>query len=132
MNKRDRLIIAAVIPCVLLMLFMCRERFMRLAELMPECSVYKYTGYYCPGCGNTRSVRALMHGDILLALRNNPTLPFCGLIGLLGYAEFLIGFSGRNIKLVPRKLWFWILVAVLFAAYFVVRNFVPAIAPVPS
>ncbi len=32
---------------------------------------YKITGYKCPGCGMTRVIISLMHGDILGAIRQN-------------------------------------------------------------
>ncbi|MBP5531121.1 MAG: DUF2752 domain-containing protein [Lentisphaeria bacterium] len=39
---------------------------------------HKFTGLYCPGCGNTRALSALLHGRIGESLRNNllliPTL----------------------------------------------------------
>lgn len=40
-------------------------------DLLPGCFLYETTSIYCPGCGGTRAVYALLHGDILLCLRNN-------------------------------------------------------------
>lgn len=129
MNKRDRTIAAIAVPCAVLLLFFMRERLLELSGHFPRCSVYLLTGYYCPGCGNTRSVRALMHGDILLAVRNNPIIPFSCLAGIIAYTELIAGFSGREVKILPRKTWFWVAVAVVFAAFYVLRNFFPALAP---
>ena len=39
-----------------------------------ECKMYQYFGVYCPGCGGTRSVQALMRGDILLSLWYHPLI----------------------------------------------------------
>ena len=36
---------------------------------LPGCYLYRLTGYYCPGCGGTRAIRALMHGHVLSGLR---------------------------------------------------------------
>ena len=36
------------------------------------CIIRSVTGVPCPGCGATRSVMHLMHGDVLDALRSNP------------------------------------------------------------
>ena len=35
------------------------------------CFFYKVTSFYCPGCGFTRAVFALLHFDIYQALRYN-------------------------------------------------------------
>lgn len=51
---------------------------------LPPCFFYKFTGLHCPGCGNTRALHALLHGDVLLALRNNLLLiPAILLLALL-------------------------------------------------
>jgi len=39
---------------------------------LPPCYFKVITGYDCPGCGGTRSVHCLMHGDVVEAFRFNP------------------------------------------------------------
>lgn len=50
------------------------------------CIFHALTGYWCPSCGITRMLHALVHGDILRALEMNPLalllLPF----GVLAWA----------------------------------------------
>jgi hypothetical protein len=43
-------------------------------SLLPPCVFEKLTGLYCPGCGATRALHALVHGDIGRALAMNPLL----------------------------------------------------------
>ena len=37
----------------------------------PPCAFNKLTGLYCPGCGNTRALAALVHGDIVDCFAKN-------------------------------------------------------------
>lgn len=41
---------------------------------LPECLLYKSTGYLCSACGCTRALRALMQGDVWQSLRLNALL----------------------------------------------------------
>lgn len=40
----------------------------------PRCPVLMLTGLRCPGCGSQRMVHALLHGDVVSALRYNALL----------------------------------------------------------
>lgn len=37
----------------------------------PVCQFHQLTGLNCPGCGGTRALYALLHGDFATALRDN-------------------------------------------------------------
>jgi Protein of unknown function (DUF2752) len=40
----------------------------------PPCLFRKLTGLKCPGCGSTRALHHLLHGDVAGAFRLNPLL----------------------------------------------------------
>lgn len=40
----------------------------------PVCQFHRLTGLNCPGCGATRAIYALLHGQVLTALRDNALL----------------------------------------------------------
>ena len=42
-----------------------------------ECVFKKTTGFYCPGCGCMRSVKALLSGHIIISFLYNPFIPYC-------------------------------------------------------
>ncbi len=56
----------------------------------PRCPFLMLTGLKCPGCGTQRAIHALLHGDVLSALRFNALLPVSiPLLLLYGYAELV-------------------------------------------
>ena len=40
-------------------------------RFFPDCTFHKLTGLNCPGCGATRSLHALLHGEFQAAVRDN-------------------------------------------------------------
>lgn len=38
------------------------------------CPIHAATGFYCPGCGGTRAVKAVLRGDLPLAFHDNALL----------------------------------------------------------
>jgi hypothetical protein len=46
----------------------------QLAVVVPICPIHEWFGVLCPGCGGTRAVLALLHGDISKALHFNALL----------------------------------------------------------
>ena len=40
------------------------------------CNIYRLTGWYCPGCGGTRAVKALLHGRIISSFLYHPAVVY--------------------------------------------------------
>ncbi len=97
----------------------------------PLCPFRALTGFRCPGCGSTRALHQLLHGNLLASFELNPllflTLPVVGLL-LIIYTRCAI--TGRPMPQIdlPRK-YAWI-VCVLVFGFWVLRN--TAIYPFPS
>lgn len=78
-NKKDsdfkRIFIAFLFPLIIILLagfiwlYNPSEAENRIFYLF--CPLNKLTGIYCPGCGSTRSITALLHMDFLGAIRDN-------------------------------------------------------------
>ena len=81
----------------------------------PPCIFRKATGIYCPGCGSTRALRALVGGDFLAALRYNPLT-----IAVLFLIPLLFIFNRPKFRAVYRRLAVVICVAVI--VFFALRN----------
>ncbi len=61
----------------------------RVAKLYPACPIRQHLGILCPGCGATRALAALLHGDLLQALRLNPLTTLLLPLALLYVASLL-------------------------------------------
>ena len=65
----------------------------------PACPFRTLTGLACPGCGSTRGLHSLVHGDFVGAFKFNPltmiALPFL-LYALIRHTQS--AFSGRPVK----------------------------------
>ncbi|HKM35434.1 MAG TPA: DUF2752 domain-containing protein [Lachnospiraceae bacterium] len=53
---------------------------------LPVCMVYQYFGIYCPGCGGSRAVKALLEGKILESFCDHPIVLYTVVI----YFVFMI------------------------------------------
>jgi len=101
-----------------------------LAEHIVFCVFYEVTGLYCMGCGGTRSLMALLQGDIPRSFHNNPAVLVLLVTFLLLYAEKVAAVFGKNIQIVPRSLKFWLVLLAIQTVWNIVRNFVPAMLPI--
>ena len=85
-NKQDLLLLGllaalAVLACAIVL---AAPPGSPRAKWLPKCMVYQQTGLYCPGCGCTRALSALLHGDLKASLHNNLLLiPGSLLVALL-------------------------------------------------
>lgn len=96
-------------------------------RIYPACHFHQLTGLHCPGCGMTRSLYALLHGDFLVALRDN-ALFIVGIFFLTARgAWFMLNRRRGNPNTVFFPLhWLWPLLA-LILVFTILRN-LPAFA----
>jgi len=129
MRKTTRVIISLSILLIIITGKLFFDRIIYVMKLAGPCRLYHFTGIYCPACGGTRSLTALLRGDILASLRYNVMVIFFALLGIALYIEFILKIFNKNIKLVPRSDAFVLTVLALSMIYSVVRNFIPYLVP---
>lgn len=89
---------------------------------VPLCPFHSITGGYCPGCGATRAVHALLAGDPGLALRNNAVLVLALPVLVLIWVDWTRSrVTGRPRRVVPPT-WMMAACAALVLLYGVLRN----------
>jgi hypothetical protein len=111
---------AAVVAISLLYFFIdARE-----TQLFPKCPFHSLTGLFCPGCGSQRAISALLHFDIVSAIRFNillvASLP---MIGYSVYASLMNTFTTVKVqqRLFHSVTFIWSL-AVVVLLFSVLRN----------
>ena len=85
------------------------------AHWLPRCWFHEWTGLYCPGCGGTRALRALAHGQVADSLRLHPlVLPAVAFTAVFLVTLLLNKLSnGRTPKPHFRRIYLVILIALL-------------------
>lgn len=89
----------------------------------PFCKFQAVFHLYCPGCGGTRSLRALLHGDLISSFLIYPPIPLS--LPVIGYAESLLFIGARRgdpryiLRFNPIAL---AIPALIVVAFFFIRN----------
>lgn len=84
---------------------------------LPPCAFHTLTGYYCPGCGGSRSVAALLHGKLLRSFYFHPFVLYAAVIGgwfMISQSIQRISKGKLNIGLHYRNIYLWIGLALIF------------------
>ena len=91
-----------------------------------ECPIHRFLHIYCPGCGCTRSLEALLKMDILSSLYYNPMVIITFIVAILFGATYLL--EAKKIKhvdsdsfVVARKRLLYSTL-IIWAGYFIARN----------
>lgn len=58
----------------------------RISDVGRECWIHRTGGIYCPGCGMTRAIFALIHGRVLLSAWYHPVVLYAAVL----YGVFMV------------------------------------------
>ena len=93
-------------------------------QYFPKCIFHNLTGLYCPLCGTQRAISSLLHGNILLATKDN--LLVIAALTLFVFLSAAFFFKPRNRKNINYRIIYssTFLRAVLFVlvVFTIVRN----------
>lgn len=128
-NRTIYQIITIIIPILIFFLFILKDYILELFNYLPACLFYNRYHLYCPGCGNTRSVTALLGGDVGSALRYNITPVIVFILCVCAYLELAFYSFSRPIRILPRNDRFYLIGSIILIIYLVIRNFIPYLTP---
>lgn len=91
--------------------------------IFPSCPFRTLTGFNCPGCGTTRGLHQLLHGNFVAAFELNPliilTLPLLGYLLITFTRSALSGRPMPQFSLSPKYGW---LLTILIVGFWIFRN----------
>lgn len=97
-------------------------------EIFPVCGFYAVTGFYCPGCGMTRAMHSVLHGNIVRAIQYNLVLVLALPVLMYLYMWWMTwSYTGKELpKIHVSRRVTWIALG-LVAVFVVGRNFPGAV-----
>ena len=93
------------------------------------CTLHNLTGYYCPGCGGTRAIYALLHGHVLRSLFYHPIVVYTAVFAGWFMLSQTIEKASRGrlaIGMHYRDIYLWIALAIVLINW-LVKNLLLAV-----
>ena len=109
---------------ILIFVVVFRNEIINLSAYIPACPIYEKFKSLCPGCGNTRSVLAILHLDIISSVKYNIAPIILLTLAVLLYVEYIFKCFGKEIHLFPHNKYTLYALLLIFAVYCIVRNFI--------
>ena len=98
-----------------------------LMSVLPQrllgCALHDYLFLYCPLCGGTRALEALMRLDVAGAFAWNAYVTLAVFAALVADAIAWVRYARGRAPLLRIPSWGWIVLAASLAGYFVLRNY---------
>ena len=88
------------------------------------CMFHELTGLYCPGCGGTRALKALLCGQFETSFLYHPLVLYCACVALVFLVSYLIYWKTKKpqFRLYLENGWIYGGLVIL-AVNFVVKNY---------
>jgi len=120
------LILAIVIPLLALYIYYAFYSVEDTGRVwVNQCTIYKFTGLDCPGCGGQRAIHSLLHGYVLQALRYNGLFvlasPFLAYFYYIAIRVYILG-QKQYLNSFVFKPWFAYLFISILIIFFILRN----------
>lgn len=123
-TKKKRLIVTIIVFLGILCFSFLYYKLNSLYHIGVPCVFYEITGLYCPGCGITRTVFAIIRLDFVSAIHNNfliiTVIPFVLYYLFIKLKNWIL-FKDNDSEIYP--MWFWYTLAIFTFLFGILRNF---------
>lgn len=95
-----------------------------ILEVNPyPCVLYRLLGLYCPGCGGTRAVNFLLHGQLLQSLLYHPAVIYTAILAICYMASHTLHIltKGKVRAMLFRPAYLYIVAGIILTQW-VVKN----------
>lgn len=94
-----------------------------LPDRIPECFLHDFLFLYCPFCGGTRALGALLKLQVVDAFLYNPLVVLMAVFAIAVDLRAFVRLRRGEREIYPIPNWAWILSLVILIFYGVLRNF---------
>ena len=98
----------------------------KYVNLTPKCLWKEKFGIICPGCGATRCIVSLLHGDLISSFMFNPFLFILIIYLIILDIVYSINtfFEADILKILYPKWWYIVIYVILWVGYTVILNII--------
>lgn len=124
MNKAKRLL-AVFLLLMAFIIFLLTYKYLKIKyNISIPCIIHEITGLFCPGCGITRAIFALLELDIKKAIKYNILIiiifPFIIIYIINCLYIFINNLKKDPSKIFPKILWYFLLIITI--VFGIIRN----------
>lgn len=96
----------------------------KYVNLTPKCFWKENYGIICPGCGATRCITSLLHGDLISSFKFNPFLFILVIYLIILDIVYTINtfFNADILKILYPKWWYVAIYGILWGGYTIILN----------
>ncbi len=89
---------------------------------MSKCQMVEVFHFYCPGCGGTRAVKAVLSLDLISAFKFNPTVAICAVLFVFYELAMIVHLVIGKARKTFAKPVFGIILIAVWVIYALARN----------
>ena len=123
-TQKKRLILAIVVFIMLLLVTLLYIKIFEKFHLAIPCVFHQITGFFCPGCGATRVIIALINLDFSTALKQNAILTFLFPILAIYFIDKIVAWIRQKKPIFADKIpnIIWIIIVIILLIFGIIRN----------